>query len=231
MSDVPRPVPARRYWLLTFAVALAAGFLGANPFADAVGLSHVTKPNEEEGLVFLRIFCGLIVGLVVLGLIPFLGNQCRDVAAVLGRTTERPGPAVAVTLVICGTLCLLGSLVLAWHVASLAQSASIQVQAPGMPGFSAGPLSGTTGRSQAPGMPGFPGPISGAASVNAGTQPPLLTQVLALLTFLAGLALISLGIWSSIKPAGTRVAAAVPAPPREGVLAASDHPFPGGQSG
>jgi hypothetical protein len=198
-----------------FVVALAAGFLGANPFADTVGLPHVSSGEKhlqdwDVLAIFLRIGCGLIVGLVVLALIPFLTNQGREVAAVLGRTTERPGPAVAVTLLICGTLCLLGSLALAWHVASLAQSPSIQVQAPG--------------------MPGFPGPVSGSASVNVAAQPPLLTQVLALLTFLAGIALISLGIWSSIKPAGTRVASAVPAPPHEGVFAAGNHPFPGGQT-
>jgi hypothetical protein len=210
MSDVPRPVPSRRYRLLTFAAALAAGFLGANAFADAAGLPHVSSgerhlSDSDIGAIFLRILCGLVVGVLVLALIPFVVNQCREVAAVLGRTSERPGPAVAITLVICGTLCLLGSLALAWHAASLAQAPSIQVQAPG--------------------MPGFPGSVSGSASVQVSTQPPLLTQVLALLTFLAGSALISLGIWSSIKPTGTRATALTP-PPLEGVMAAGNRPFP-----
>jgi hypothetical protein len=194
--------PAPRYWLLSLAVAAAAGFLGANAFADAAGAPPI-PPNHGEFETFLRFLSGALVGLVTLALVQFLLSQAHAVAGLLGRTPHRPALPVAVVLVVCGTLCFLGALALEWHAVTYTASASATLI-------------------QGMHLNGIPG---GAGGISLHVQPPFLTHVAALAVFLAGVALIALGTWASIPREGHLPAAG--ATPAE-VAKGSEAVFPGG---
>ena len=174
MSATQRARLAPKYRFLTFVLALAVGCLGANPFADTAGWPAVQPGQHPGDAIAFRVLGGFLVGLVALALLRLLVQQSQAVTDALSRTTTKPGQVLAVTLVVCGTLCLLGTLVLEWYLVSspvsLAQAASI---------------SGLGG---------------GAAQVVLSVQAPLLGHLAAMATFLAGMAQIALGVWSSIHP-------------------------------
>jgi hypothetical protein len=130
MSDTSgekRPRPAPRYWLLSLALGLVVGFLGANSFADAAGF-----PQVGDGHVFLRVVCGIVIGLATLAFVQFLMRQVPLVVGVLARSPQRPVTAVSITLLVCGTLCVLGTLALEWHMASTPPAVVQSIDIPGM---------------------------------------------------------------------------------------------------
>lgn len=96
--------------LLVLAMGVAAGCLGANPFADAVGMSPVSDAAREPGNVVLRMLCGLVVGFVAMVLTATALREGNAVSRALHRIDRRPPQAIAITLIICGTACLLGAL-------------------------------------------------------------------------------------------------------------------------
>jgi hypothetical protein len=172
--------------LLIFMLSIVVGILSANAFADAAGLPQVepdARSDDKVLPVLLRILSGVVVALMTAALLPFLIALGRQVVGVLGQTTTRPGPWVAIALVICGTLCLLGTLVFELVILDSAPRVQSVINA----------RNGLT---------------SGRITLHLRT--PLLVQLLALCTFLAGVALIALGIWSSIQPAAKLPLAAGP---------------------
>ena len=106
-TPVVRPARAG-YALLTGSVAVAAGLLLANAFADAAGLS--SEPAELG--VLLRVACGLVVAVVVGAFLDTMIRLARRAAEALrGRRHVADRPA-SVALLCCGTLCILGTLAL-----------------------------------------------------------------------------------------------------------------------
>jgi hypothetical protein len=179
MNDSRTPAIRIKPRLLLFSLAIVAGILGSKPFANAAGFPDIetARGDSESWAYVLRILSGLIIALATFALVPILVNMGLQVVTLLGRTTARPKPMVAVTLIICGTLCLLGTLLFEWYAlrsGTQVMSSSFHMQNPGV----------DSGR------------------IAFSVQLPLFGQVLALFTFLAGVALIALGIWSSIQGAG-----------------------------
>jgi len=148
--------------LLVLAVALAAGFLEANAFADAAGIAPVSDPEREPGHVFFRIVCGIVVGFVALAIMLFLVRGGQWVIAVLGSTRDKPTSGVAITCIITGAVCLLGALAIPLL---FNRGAVVQIN-------------------------------NGQAAVTP--DMPMLVQLLAALTFVAGAFLIGFGIWGGV---------------------------------
>ncbi|HEY7116663.1 MAG TPA: hypothetical protein VH475_08760 [Tepidisphaeraceae bacterium] len=97
---------------LVFMIALVAAFLCADPFATAVGfpVASYQTANHDPMPVLLRILTGLVIfGLVAAAAAP-VTRAARGVMDVLARTQARPTVAVTLTLIICGTACLLGAM-------------------------------------------------------------------------------------------------------------------------
>ena len=189
MSDQP-PVlgPVRLPWLLVPAVAAALGFLGANPFADAVGFPQ-PEPRHEEVAILLRVLCGLLVGVLAFTATLALIRLTRVVADRLGRVTDRPPLAVVLTWIIAGAVCIL--LVLGAEVYFLRAAPIPTVQ-----------LSETSGS---------------VAALTVRVQVPFVATVVAIFAFLAGIALVALGVWGGLQagqPQGPQqMPAAPPLPP------------------
>ena len=150
---------------LIIAIAVAVGFLEANPFADAVGFSPVTNADRDIGYVMLRIMCGVIVGFVALAFMVFLVREGRAVIAMLGRTQQKPTQAIAMTCIISGAVCLLGALAIPLY---LARGTSFHVN------------------------------NNGNNGAVATLDTPMLAQFLAVRTFVAGAALIGIGVLSGV---------------------------------
>lgn len=162
--------------LLIVMVAIVVGILSANAFADAAGLPEVeadARSDDKVLPVLLRVLSGVVVALMTAALLPFLISLGRQVVGVLGQTATRPGTWVAIALVLCGTLCLLGTLV--FELVILDSAPRVQTVVNSRNGLTSG-------------------------HITLHLRTPLLAQLLAIATFLAGVALIALGIWSSIQP-------------------------------
>jgi hypothetical protein len=172
--------------LLIIMLSIVVGILSANAFADAAGLPQVepdARSDDKVVPVLLRILSGVVVALMTAALLPFLISLGRQVVAVLGQTATRPGPWVAIALVICGTLCVLGTLV--FELVILDSAPRVQTVISSRNGLSSG-------------------------HITLHLRTPLLLQFLALCTFLAGVVLIALGIWSSMQPTPNPAVASEP---------------------
>jgi hypothetical protein len=180
----------RRFVYLVAAVTM--GFLGANGFADAVGISPI-GPNSynNEGVIFLRILCGLIVGLGTLALLSVLRHYTGVLVDFLRETPHRPNPAVAVLLILCGMLCLVMTMGFAWYLASGTQTIH--------PNFMAGGDRGPALMQVQ--IPRDMGDVSvgvgGGIVVHRGAS--LVAQVLAIGIFLTGIVLLTIGVWGSLS--------------------------------
>jgi hypothetical protein len=61
------PLRPPSYWLFRLALGLVAGVLGATLLADVVGL----PPPYTAMNLFLRVLCGLAIGLMTLSVVQF----------------------------------------------------------------------------------------------------------------------------------------------------------------
>ena len=152
---------------LVFALALAAAVLGANAFADAAGFDPGNFSRRPE-LVFVRVLCGIVVFIVAVALI---GASVRAIAwavDALARTPARPGLPVTLTLIGCGTACVLAMLV----VEALAMRSAARAELMGM--------------------------TDGTLGLDVHTATPLAIHLATLAAFVAGATMLALGVWSSL---------------------------------
>jgi hypothetical protein len=154
---------------LVVAIAVVAALLGAGRFADEVGFPQVVNPGQDAGAIFLRILSGVIVGVFCLMLGLFLVRQAAGLAALLRQIQGRLSTGVAIALLICGTVCLIASLLVPLYFGRTAASMGMHLD-----------INGT--------------------SMSVGNAPPLLSDLLAVLIFLAGVALAGIGVWGGIRP-------------------------------
>ncbi len=163
------PMPARRQgpsWMLIIMGALAVGFLVTDPYRMTAGF-----PADDAGPVMVRVFGGLIaLGLVITGTKPLM----RLAMAVIERFSTRqarPCFGICLTLIVCGTVCILASV--AVELRAVRSDAMVALAVPETVNRSFGHIA-IGGQSIFPGL------------FTAG------------LTFLAGCVLCAVGIWGSI---------------------------------
>jgi hypothetical protein len=94
------------------AVALTLGFLGANPFAAAVGFDSIGDPRSEFGEVVLHILCGGVVALLAAVATIMLYRGQRDLRRYLSTTAHRPSFAGSVVMMSLGVFCMVVPLLL-----------------------------------------------------------------------------------------------------------------------
>lgn len=146
------------------------GFLAADSFANAAGFPTSVGQNKEMG-VFLRIMAGVVVAIAALAILVLLRHAFVRVLDYLGRVTAKPHVAVAIALLVCGTICILGMLVFEYLMVS--QSSLLAMSSRAQMGME-------------------------SAEVSFQVRVPLLTHLIAACAFLSGAALLALGVWSSV---------------------------------
>lgn len=173
--DYATPLPARRRdglgAALVCVIAIAAGFLGASRFADEVGFPPITD-FSGPGPALARVLSGVIVSVFVLVLGIVIKRQGMTLAHSLRSAEGKLSTSIAITLLICGTLCLILSLFLPLYFGRANEAAAIGMH------FSAN-----------------------GAVMSVGSNAPLLVDLLAVLIFLAGAGLALIGVWGSLRPA------------------------------
>ena len=92
-----------QYLGLMVALAVAIGMLGANAFMDTAGFD---ASWHRDGWPFL---CGLVLFFLSFMLLRFLFQLGTQIVSRLGQVRERPGLPITITLLACGTLCVLGA--------------------------------------------------------------------------------------------------------------------------
>lgn len=158
--------------LLTVALSLAAAVLSANAVADAAGFAPIPQDFRDSsagGYMMLRVLCGLIAGLLTFGFVRFVMIQGRAAVRSVQRSGKVPGQPTAFLLLGCGTGCIIVAAVTQLLASQAAPSTGVVVQHLG----------------------------NGAGRATMTVQPPLVTEVLVLLTFFAGVALVAFGVWCS----------------------------------
>ena len=96
-----------RYGGLVLAIALTVGIVGANALTDAAGFYRDREP--------MQVLCGIVLFFLTWMGLRFLFQLGTQIVLRLGQVRERPGLPISITLLACGTLCVLGSLLLVWH--------------------------------------------------------------------------------------------------------------------
>ena len=91
-------------WLGRICVAVAVGFVGANPFTDAAGLT-----DDRDVVVPIA---GIIAGCLTLTALVFGEVQLRNLIAVLARTKQRPGTALVIVFICAGIACFIAAVFL-----------------------------------------------------------------------------------------------------------------------
>ncbi len=178
--DSSPTTPSVRYGGLVLALALAIAILGANAFADAAGFYD--HPWDKDPT---RLLCGIVLFFLSWMLLRFLFQLGTQIVWRLGQIRERPGLPIAITLLACGTLCVLGALLLAWHGETGSLNMSPAMNLPGnMPGGNM--------------IPHF--------DVSMRTSGSLLRPLAVCATLAIGVALLALGVWSSLTPAVANIA-------------------------
>ena len=150
----------RSDWLLVLALGAAAGWLGAKPFADAVGVPTIND-SRDAGYVFLRIGCGIGVALIMMVVLAFVLREARA----MGSSGRPLSQTIAITLLICGTVCVLGAMVIPLYATHSGASIEMRVEQ-----------------------------LSGGIGVQTEPPLVVDVLALAVLTFLGGAALIGVGI-------------------------------------
>jgi hypothetical protein len=160
-------LPTIQRLFIYLAVSLAVAVLGAERFALAAGM-----PAHDQQVAL----CGFVLGFLTLALLMSVVHFTRQVIVVLTRTSARPGPTVGLTLIVCGTVCILGALALQFYATARPGGGSAIIGVPG---------AGVTAR------------VAAEAS-----SASLLTLLATVAVFLAGAALVALGVWSASSPRG-----------------------------
>jgi hypothetical protein len=174
-----------RYGGLVLALALAIAILGAKAFSDAAGF-HETSSSmggyPQPADVLPRIPCGFVLFLLSWTLLRFLFRLGTQIVWRLGQVRERPGLPIAITLLACGTLCVLGALLLVWQ--------------------------GNTGGVNMSPAVNFPGNVPGVnvnmlprLDLSMQTSGSLIRPLAVCAALVIGVALLALGVWSSLAPA------------------------------
>ena len=160
---------------LIASLALVVAFLGANPFADAVGIPREDVHRTSTPII-LRFVCGLVVLYATFSVLRFLVGHVRAAVRGLVGSEARPDRGLTLAILICGTLCVLAALY-------------VQIYA------SAHPNGGRVG----PTMSFNAGGPGGSLNMEAHPEGSLALNLLSVLTFLAGAGLLAFGIWGSLK--------------------------------
>lgn len=169
------------YGGLVLVLAVAIGILGANAFADAAGFYKEHEPATGV--------CGVVLFFLSWMVLRFLFQLGTQIVWRLGQIRERPSMPVTITLLACGTLCVLGALLLVWQGGTGSLNMSPAMNLPSnMPGGNMVPQFDMSMR------------ISGS----------LLRPLAVCAALVIGVALLALGVWSSLAPP----AATNDAPPR-----------------
>ncbi len=159
------------------ALALVIAIVGANPFADAAGFYESRWDRDP-----VRPLCGIVLFVLSWMLLRFLFQLGTQIVWQLGRIRERPGLPITITFLACGTLCVLGSLLLAWHGGTSGLDMSPSMNLP----------SNMPGRNMVPQID---------VSMSMRTTGSLMRPLAVSAALLIGVALLALGVWSSLPPA------------------------------
>jgi hypothetical protein len=183
VSQKPWRARSSAGWL-PWALALAAGLLGANSFSTAAGFpSASNNPQNGEYAVTGWIVSGVVLAFLTFTVVKYLFGLGERLVQLFSTVSDRPALPIAITLLVCGTLCVLGAVGL--PVADGHSETRILNPAVQFPGREFVQFSG------------------GAPSITALLVRPLIT----ILALLIGAALMALGIWASLKPAAERLKA------------------------
>jgi hypothetical protein len=184
---------------LGLALALAFGVVGANAFADAAGFT--AWDTDHPAGQFLRVLCGFVLFLLSWMLLRFLFQLGTQIVWRLGQVRERPGLPIAITLLACGTLCVLGALLVAWQGNTGSVNMSPTMTLP----------------DNMPRPPFMPSEVNLVPRVDLSVQSTgSLTRPLAVCAaFVTGVALLALGVWSSLAPAPAPATGALKSVPDE----------------
>jgi hypothetical protein len=158
-------VPGER--LLSLAIALAAALLCFNALADAAGFARLPTniENSDPGTFFLHFLCAVAGGLLTFAFVRFAFIQGRAIVRGVGRNSTVPGQSTSLIIIGVGGFCVL--LAAITQVLAVRSANAVMVMQP----------------------------LANGASVGVAGEPPLVTEVLVLLTFLLGAALMALGVW------------------------------------
>ncbi len=94
------------------AVALMAGFMGANAFADAVGFDSINDASNEPGEVALHVMCGAVIALAAGIATVLLYQAFVQLRRYLATTAHRPSFAASVVMMSLGVFCMILPVVL-----------------------------------------------------------------------------------------------------------------------
>jgi hypothetical protein len=164
---------------LVVALALTIAILGAEGLSNAAGF-----PETQWGQGPARPLCLIVLFALFWMLLRFLFQLGFQVASRLSQVRERPVLPITITLLACGTLCVLGALALVWH-------------------DDGGSLNMSPGVNVSGNVPG----VNMGSHVNLSVQTSgSLTRPLAMsAALLIGVALLALGVWSSLAPPAATV--------------------------
>ena len=94
------------------AVALVAGFMGANAFAAAVGFDPINDARTEPGEVMVHIICGAVIALAAGTATVLLYRAFVHLRRYLATTAQRPSFAASTVMMSLGVFCMILPLVL-----------------------------------------------------------------------------------------------------------------------
>jgi hypothetical protein len=176
MDPSPKTASLRYGWLV-LAISLVIGIVGANALTGAAGFH-----NEREPMQFV---CGLVLFFLTWMGLRFLFQLGTQIVLRLGQVRERPGLPITITLLGCGTLCVLGALLVVWH-------------------------SDTGGLNVSPAM-NLPGNMPGAdmfsnLDLSMRTTGSLSRPMAVCAALVIGVALLALGVWASLAPPPANIA-------------------------
>jgi hypothetical protein len=158
---------------LVIMAALASGFVAADLYGLTAGFAA-----DDPAAITVRVIGALIaIGLVIAAAGP-LNRLIRAIVQSLPAQNARPCFGLCMTLILCGTVCILAS-----------TAAALIATRYGPVAYTAA-SSGSFTRS--------------FGHVAIGEQTPLLVYLVSGLTFVAGAALCAIGIWGSMGNSSTR---------------------------
>jgi hypothetical protein len=117
------------------------------------------------------VLCGLVIfALVVTGAGPLV-RQVRGLIGGMRGAPSKPGQPVAMTLIVCGTACILGAIAVEFYLVRHGQTV--------LAAWGAGHA------------------MTGSERVVIGVEPPVFGHLMTVLTFVAGGTLAGIGVWAS----------------------------------
>jgi hypothetical protein len=178
--DTNSKTTSLRYGGLVLALALAIAIVGASTFAEAAGFRDTAWGRDP-----VLPLCGFVLFFLFCMLLRFVFQLGFQIVSRLGKTPERPGFPITITLLACGTLCVLGALAVVWH-------------------------GNTGGLNMSPSM-NMPHNMPGAEMVprlelSMQTTGSLSRPLVVCAALLIGVALLAIGVWSSLAPAPPSIA-------------------------